>query len=190
MLFRDVQISFWLEEALTPSDQQPADTATWSFSLRIQDFLPNRPQHVRMATSTSSIISLNTGLPQGCVLSPVFYTLHTHECVATHGSKLIIFAADTTIVGSINNDDEAPYREDVRALAAWCSDDHLNLTTKTTEELIINFWKTRTTPHSGLSINGEDVERVKTFKLGLHISDILYENMLHELLCFWTLAAN
>lgn len=89
-----------------------------SLCLWIKDFLTNRPQHVLMGTSTSSTIILNTGVPQGCVLKPVLYTLYTHECVATHGSNTLIkFADDTTIVGLINNDDEAPYREEVQALA-------------------------------------------------------------------------
>jgi len=122
-------------------------------------------------TSTSSTIILNTGVPQGCVLSPVLYTLYTHDCIATHGSNTLIkFADDTTVVGLINNDDEAPYRP---SLVAWCSDNNLNLNTKKTKEIIIDF-KSRTTLHSGLSINGEEVERVTNFKLlGLHISEDL-----------------
>ena len=38
----------------------------------------------------------------------------------------------------INNSDEAPYREEIQALAAWCSDNHLNLNTKKTKEVIID----------------------------------------------------
>lgn len=58
-----------------------------SLCLWIKDFLTNRPQHVLMGTSTSSTIILNTGVPRGCVLKPVLYTLYTHDCVATHGSN-------------------------------------------------------------------------------------------------------
>lgn len=105
-----------------------------SLPLWIKDFLTNRPQHVRLGTSTSSTIVLNTGVSQGCVLSPVLYTLHTYDSVATHGSNTLInFADDATIVGLINNGDEAPYREEVQALAAWCSDNQLNLNTKKTK---------------------------------------------------------
>ncbi|KAK0132238.1 RNA-directed DNA polymerase from mobile element jockey [Merluccius polli] len=146
-----------------------------SLCLWIKDFLTNRPQHVRMGSSTSSTIILNTGVPQGCVLSPVLYTLYTHDCVATHSSNTLIkFADDTTVVGLINNEDEAPYREEVQALEGWCSDNHLNLNTKKTKELIIDFRKSRTTLHSGLSINGEEVERATSFRfLGLYISEDL-----------------
>lgn len=37
----------------------------------------------------SSPIVLNTGVPQGCVLSHVLYTLYTHNCFATHDSNTL-----------------------------------------------------------------------------------------------------
>ena len=39
----------------------------------ILDFLTNRPQSVRINGHTSSTLTLNTGVPQGCVLSPLLY---------------------------------------------------------------------------------------------------------------------
>ena len=38
------------------------------------DFLTGRPQAVRVGGNTSSTITLNTGAPQGCVLSPLLFT--------------------------------------------------------------------------------------------------------------------
>ena len=71
-----------------------------------------------MDTSTSSTIILNTEFPKGCILSPVLFTLYTHECIATHGSKTSTkFANDKTIVGMIRNNNEAVYREEVQTLS-------------------------------------------------------------------------
>ncbi len=65
------------------------------------DFLTGRPQAVRVGSNTSSSITLNTGAPQGCVLSPLLFTLLTHDCTPSHNSNLFIkFADDTTVVGS------------------------------------------------------------------------------------------
>ncbi len=87
------------------------------------DFLTGRPQAVRVGSNTSSTITLNTGAPQGCVLSPLLFTLLTHDCTPTHNSnRFIKFADDTTVVGLISNRDETNYRSEVSRLAGWCSD--------------------------------------------------------------------
>ncbi len=56
----------------------------------ILDFLTGRSQVVRMGNNTSSPLILNTGAPQGCVLSPLLYSLYTHDCTATHSSNVQI----------------------------------------------------------------------------------------------------
>ncbi|KAL4006225.1 NACHT, LRR and PYD domains-containing protein 12 [Sarotherodon galilaeus] len=52
--------------------------------LWIKDFLTNRPQSVRLGPHLSSTITLSTGSPQGCVLSPLLFTLYTSDCSPTH----------------------------------------------------------------------------------------------------------
>ena len=45
--------------------------------LWIKDFLTDWPQSVRMGSHLSSPLSLSTGAPQGCVLSPFLFSLYT-----------------------------------------------------------------------------------------------------------------
>ena len=65
----------------------------------ILDFLMGHPQVVRVGNNTSATLILNIGAPQGCVLSPLLYSLSTHDCMARHDSNTLIkFADDTTVV--------------------------------------------------------------------------------------------
>ena len=142
--------------------------------LWIKDFLTNRPQKVRLGQHTSTTITLNTGVPQGCVLSPFLYSLFTSDCISHHSSNTVIkFADDTTIIGQIANNDEGAYREEVSTLAEWCRDNDLILNTKKTKEIVIDFRRDKPC-HRGLCIGGEEVERVSSFKfLGVNISENL-----------------
>ena len=49
-----------------------------TFPLQLDPELPDgRPQVVRGSNNTSATVILNTGAPQGCVLSPLLYSLFT-----------------------------------------------------------------------------------------------------------------
>lgn len=91
-------------------------------------FLTWRPQAVRVVSDTSSTITLNTGAPQGCVLSPLLFALLTHDCTPSYNSNIFIkFADGTTLVGLISGRDETNYRSEVSRPAGWCSDNNLSL---------------------------------------------------------------
>jgi gmma-aminobutyric acid receptor subunit gamma/cGMP-dependent protein kinase 2 len=81
-----------------------------------------------LCNNTSATLILNTGAPQGCVLSTLLYSLFTHDQLSKHDSNTIIkFADDTTVVGLITDNYETAYREEVRDLAVWCQDNKLSL---------------------------------------------------------------
>jgi hypothetical protein len=51
-------------------------------TLWITSFLTDRSQYVRFNSATSESLTMNTGAPQGCVLSPILFTLYTSDCRA------------------------------------------------------------------------------------------------------------
>ncbi len=138
------------------------------------DFLTGRSQVVRMGNNTSSPLTLNTGAPQGCVLSPLLYSLYTHDCRATHSSNVIVkFADDTKVIGLITDNDETAYREEVSTLTKWCQENHLSLNIDKTKELVVDYRK-QSREHTPITINKIPVERVNRFKfLGVHITEDL-----------------
>ncbi|KAK1786701.1 hypothetical protein P4O66_017100 [Electrophorus voltai] len=64
----------------------------------ISNFLTDRPQSVRVGNCASSTLTLSTGAPQGCVLSPLLYSLYTYDCTATSSFTIIVKFADDTVV--------------------------------------------------------------------------------------------
>ncbi|KAK3569867.1 hypothetical protein QTP86_006742 [Hemibagrus guttatus] len=141
----------------------------------IMDFLTNRPQHVRSGHSTTT--TLNSGVPQGCVLSPFLYSLFIQDCRPVYGSNSIIkFADDTMMISFISNNDETAYRAEVQHWAAWCADNNLLLLLNTSKakELIVDFRREKGRTDDPIHIHGMAVECVCNFKiLGTHISEDL-----------------
>ncbi|KAL0153421.1 hypothetical protein M9458_051259 [Cirrhinus mrigala] len=68
----------------------------------ITSFLTDRQQLVRLGKLTSGTRTISTGTPQGCVLSPLLFSLYTNDCTSKDPSvKLLKFADDTTVIGLI-----------------------------------------------------------------------------------------
>ena len=139
----------------------PVDVCNW-----ILDFLLDRPQVVKIKNNFSSSLVLNTGAPQGCVLSPSLYSIFTFDCEALDENSLIVkFADDTTEAGLITNDNESLYFEQVDALTEWCRVNNLDLNIPKTKEMIIDFRRKNLVTPSPLIIDNKIVEQVSCFKL-------------------------
>ncbi len=130
----------------------------------ILDFLTGRPQSVCVGRNTPSTTTLSTGAPQGCVLSPLLFTLLTHDCTAKFSSNHIIkFADDTSVVGLISNNDETHYRDEVAQLAEWCGANNLSLNVSKTKEVVMGF-RRNSGDHPPLTINSSTVEIASSYK--------------------------
>ena len=98
------------------------------------------------------------------MLSPLLYSLFTHNCVAKHDSNNIIkFADDKTVVGLITDNDETAYWEEARDLSVWCQDNNLSLNVSKTKELNVDYRKRRA-KQAPINIKRAVVEQVENFK--------------------------
>ncbi len=69
-------------------------------------FLTDRQQLVRLGKYTSSNRTISTGAPQGCVLSPLLFSLYTNDCTAkVKSSHLYLYSAfnNTDCVKALNS---------------------------------------------------------------------------------------
>ncbi|XDV31630.1 hypothetical protein PO909_002597 [Leuciscus waleckii] len=120
--------------------------------VKLKRSLPRFKQQIRVPTRYDKVLdqcyctiaNAFHAAPQGCVLSPLLYSLYTNDCTShTDSVKMFKFADDTTVVGLIAGDDDVAYRK-------------------------------RGKSSQPLHINGEVVERVDSFRfLGTTISSSL-----------------
>ena len=96
-------------------------------------FLTNRPQYTMIDKRKSDTIHTNTGAPQGCKLSPLFFSLYTNEYKSQSSNcTLLKYADDKVFIGKIVNDDDSSYVEQVNDFVEWCKNNHLILNVKNT----------------------------------------------------------
>ncbi|KAK1805772.1 hypothetical protein P4O66_001953 [Electrophorus voltai] len=129
----------------------------------ISNFLTDRPQSVRVGNCISSTLILSTGAPQGCVLSPLLYSLYTYDCTATSSSTIIVkFTDNTVVMGLISDNDERAYLEEIKHLENWCQENNL-LNVSKTNEPIVDCSKKQERHYQSVRISGTRVERVDSF---------------------------
>lgn len=77
-------------------------------------FLAKCPQKDRLGPHLASSLTLIICATQGNVLSSLFYSFYTYDCVPVHPKNTILkFADDTTVVGLISNGDQTAYKDEI-----------------------------------------------------------------------------
>ena len=134
--------------------------------LWVQQFLTGRLQRVCLGTTRSDTIRTNTGAPQGCVISPVLFTLYTNDCVSTRDScEIIKYADDTAILGKLSTNPvrHADYLNCITDFTDWCTANFLELNVSKTKELIFDFRRSQC-PVQPVAIGTDTVEIVNEYK--------------------------
>ncbi|KAF7668159.1 hypothetical protein LDENG_00027400 [Lucifuga dentata] len=133
-------------------------------------FLTNRTQRVKVNDSLSQLKTISTGAPQGCVSSPVLFTLYTNECSAKHSQNYIFKYSDDTAILSLlyKQEDISFYHSEIREFVAWCDSNHLTVNIKKTEEIV--FDPKALGDHSSVIIHDQPIAQVQSYKyLGVYI---------------------
>ena len=130
----------------------------------ILDFLTNRLQKVCINNQYSSSLSIDTGGPQGCVLSAVIFITYTNDLKSSYPNcRLIKYADDTVITGLISDNQESDYINQISDVCEWCKSHNLLLNVTKTKEVIFDF-RHSVVNHLPLTIDNSPVDICDSFK--------------------------
>ena len=99
------------------------DPKTWFLSIftqskLIKSYLTNRYQYVHFESCRSDLLEIKTGIPQGSILGPLFFSILINNIVNS-SSKLsfLMYADDTTIY--FNLEDFSSLNRELEKVNTW-----------------------------------------------------------------------
>ena len=131
----------------------------------ISDFLTDRQQFVRINKNQSSVLSCDIGCPQGCVLSPILFSIYTDFIQSEHTNvKILKYADNMAIVGLLDfKTDASFYFDTVDNFLEKGHSVNLLINAKKTKEMILSFSRTFAIDNY-LFINDSVIDKVEHFK--------------------------
>ena len=87
----------------------------------ISNYLSSRKQRVQINSSTSSLLSVNAGVPQGSVLGPLLFLVYVNDIADNLLSLVRLFADDSSLFFSAANlrDIEGIINHDLGLISVW-----------------------------------------------------------------------
>lgn len=87
----------------------------------IKAYLTNRHQFVTVNKTTSDIAAVNSGVPQGSVLGPLFFLLYINDIVTNLSVKIRLYADDCVLYNEITTEeDQLRLNRDFNKAVQWC----------------------------------------------------------------------
>lgn len=144
--------------------------------LIVKSFICNRSFCVRVGTELSNYQSIDFGVPQGSVLSPILYSIYISDFPLDSDCELSLFADDTAVYTrsrfykTIKNRLSRYHKQIKRYFTKW----KIKININKTQAIYCTKRHTKQTATEPLRLDGNDIEWQKSIKyLGCHLDSRL-----------------
>ena len=145
----------------------------------LESYLKNREQFTNINNVYSHKNKLTIGVPQGSRLSPILYLIYVNDIEKfsnTNTNNLILFADDTSLTVSANNEKELEknMNMELKLLENWFSANRLTLNSEKTNFIIYSNRSRTIQQNYNIKVKDQEIKRVKVTKyLGFNLDEKL-----------------
>ena len=143
----------------------------------VKSYLTNRYQYVQFESCKSDLLEIKTGIPQGSILGPLFFSILINDIVnSSMKFSFLMYADDTTIYFNLEdfpaNNREQEINRELEKLNIWFQLNKLTLNVDKTKCML--FHKRRAVPPINMSMNNIPIDIVPHFNyLGIILDEHL-----------------
>ena len=144
-----------------------------------ESYLTNRQQYVEYNGYNSELLTIQTGVPQGSILGPVFFLIYVNDFArSTNMFRFIMYADDTTLLATLSStqdNDRVSFEQTVNCelqkVSNWLKVNKLSINVAKTQFMFFHP-KNKKIPDINLLFDNEPIVRVSTFDfLGIKIDE-------------------
>ena len=144
----------------------------------LKSYLTNRKQYVVFDGCQSEHVEIYTGVPQGSILGPLFFSIYINDLITVSNRlNFLMYADDTTIYFNLEDFDnltkETDINRELEKVNIWLKLNKLSLNTQKTK-LMLFHRKQKHLDKINVVINGIEIEHVPSFNfLGIMLDENL-----------------
>ena len=129
----------------------------------LTSYLKDRYQYVIYNGETSNMLEIRTGIPQGSILGPLFFSICINDIVkASAIFNYIMYADDTTLYCNLEDfvdcDTETAINRELQKINLWLQRNKLTLNVEKTKFMI--FHKCKKVPNLSIALNDTTITKV------------------------------